>query len=79
MQKLRHRTSAIEGRISTLEDDWAPTQRESHAQQLLVAKHSARLDDLENRLCRNNVRAIGLNEKMEGKKPYTFYRTMAAE
>lgn len=44
-------------------------QRESHAQQLLVAKHATRLGDLENRLCRNNIRAIGIPEKMEGKNP----------
>lgn len=62
MQKLQDCTSAIEGCLSTLEDYWAPIQRESHDQQLLVAKHAARLDDLENRLCRNNVRAIGIPE-----------------
>lgn len=59
MQKLRERTTEVKGRISIIEDDWAPMQRESHAQQLLVAKHAARLDDLENRLRRNNMRAIG--------------------
>lgn len=54
-------------------------QRELHAQQLLVAKYSAQLDDLENRLRRNNIRAIGIPENMEGEKSCAFYRAMAAD
>lgn len=72
MQKLKDRTSAIEGRISIIEDDWAPMQRDTHAQQIMVAKHAAKLDDLENMLRRNNVRAIGIPEKMEGRNPVDF-------
>lgn len=47
MQKLRDCTSTIEGSINTIEDDWAPMQRESHAQQPIVVKRATNLD-LEN-------------------------------
>lgn len=46
------------------------------AQRLLFgskpAQHATRLDDLENRLRRNNVRTLGIPERAEGKNPVTF-------
>lgn len=44
---------ALEGRLSTLEVH----------QQSMSAKHAARMNDMENRLSRNKVRAIGIPEK----------------
>lgn len=38
----------------------------------LAAQHTARLDDLENRMCHNNVHALGIPERTEGKNPVTF-------
>lgn len=69
LQKLRDRTVALEGHLSTLEDEWAPLQR---VVQSLAAKHAAWLDDMENCLRRNKIRAIGVAEKIEGKNPVIF-------
>lgn len=57
MQKLRERTAVIEGRISAVEDDIAPMQRDLQYNCHLTVQHAAHLDDLENRMRRNNVRA----------------------
>lgn len=72
MQKLRDRTTALEGWVSTLEDDMTSMQRDLAYTYNAVNKHAARLEDLENRLRRNNVRAIGISEKAEGKNPVTL-------
>lgn len=40
------------------------------AQQVAAANEKA--DDIENRLCHNNVRIVGLSEKVEGRDPTTF-------
>lgn len=55
MQKLRDRTPALKGHLSTLEDDWAPLQWEVAFTHATVSQHAAKLEDLENRLRRNNV------------------------
>ena len=72
MQKLRERTAAVEGRVSSLEDDMAPLQRKVKHTALLSAQQAARLDDLENRMRRSNIRAIGIPERVEGKDPVAF-------
>ena len=71
-QKMRERTSALEERVSTIEDDMGPMQRDLTYNNHLIDQHSSRLEELENRMRRNNVRAIGLPEKMEGKNPVEF-------
>ena len=71
-QKLRERTSALEGRVSSIEDDMAPMQRDLTYNNHLLTQHSSRLEDLENRMRRNNVRAIGFPEKIEGRNPVDF-------
>lgn len=72
MQKLRERTAAIEGRISAVEDDIAPMQRDLQYNCHLTAQHAACLDDLENRMRCNNVRALGIPERTEGKISFAF-------
>lgn len=72
MQKLRERTAAIESRVSVMEDDLVPMQRDLKYNCHVVDQHAARLDDLENRMRRNNVRALGFPERIEGKDPVTF-------
>lgn len=39
---------------------------------MMTAQHAARLDDLENRIWSNNVRAIGIPERAKGKNPVAF-------
>lgn len=41
MQKLRDRTTALEGQISRLEDDWAPIQQDVHYNTTTIAKQAA--------------------------------------
>lgn len=72
MQKLWERTSALEGRVSSMKDDIAPLQRDLSYNVHLTAQHFACLDDLENRLRRNNIQAIGIPEWAEGKNSLTF-------
>ena len=72
MQKLRERTSALEGRVSTVEDDMVPMQRDLNYNCHLTEQHAARLDEMENRMRRNNVRALGISERAEGKNPVDF-------
>lgn len=71
-QKLRERTSALEERVSSVEDDMEPMRRDLTYNNHLVSQHTSCLEDLENRMRRNNVRAIGLPERTEGKNPVEF-------
>lgn len=50
----------------------APLQRDMYHVQSLTSAHAARLEDMENRLRRNNVWAVGIPEKTEGKNPVAF-------
>lgn len=72
MQKLKERTSALEGRLGTVEDDMAPMQRDLKYNCHLTEQHAARLDEMENRMRRNNVRSLGIPERAEGKNPVAF-------
>lgn len=72
MQKLRERTSAVEGRISTLEEEWQPLQRDVKYTHSMTVANASMLEDMENRLCRNNMHAVGIPEKAEGKNPVAF-------
>lgn len=63
MQKLRERTSAVEERVSTLEDDWNSLQRDVKYTHSMETANTSRLEDMENRLRRNNVRTVGIPEK----------------
>lgn len=75
MQKLQERTSTLEGRLSTLEDEWQPLQRDVRHVTSLASVNAARLEDMENHLCRNNVRAVGVPERAEGKNLVAFIET----
>lgn len=72
MQKLKERTSVVEGLFSTLEDKWQPIQRDVRYVQTIASANAARLEDMENCLCRNNVRAVGIPGRVEGKNPVAF-------
>lgn len=72
LQKIRERTTAAEGRISDIEDQLPPLARDTRAAAQQAAQNTAKTDDIENRLRRNNVRIVGLPEKVEGRDPTTF-------
>lgn len=48
MQKLRERTSALDGRVSRVEEDMEPLQRDVKYNVYLTVQHAAHVDDLEN-------------------------------
>lgn len=47
----------------------------NHVQSLTTA-HGAKLEDMVNRLRRNNVRAVGIPERAEGKNPIIFIENL---
>lgn len=72
MQKLRDRTAALEDRVSNVEDDVVPLQKEVHHMQSIITGHSARLEHIDNRQRRNNVRAVGILQNAEWENPVAF-------
>lgn len=72
MQKLRECTSALEGCLSTLEDELQPLQRDVRYVQPVASTYAARLEDMENHLRQNNVWAVGIPERAEGKNMVAF-------
>lgn len=70
---------ALEGRMSTIEDDVAPLQSEVRHVQSLTSAHAAKLEDMEDGLRRNNVQAVGIPERDEGKNPEAFINRWLTE
>lgn len=75
IQKVAERTTRIETRISDLEDQFVPTQATVRKHSQLIAALLAKTDDLENRSRRNNVRLIGVPEKIEGANPSEYFES----
>lgn len=76
--------SWTEERISTLEDSLQTVMKSDNKKNTQLSSHESRLEDLENRLRRNNVRLVGLPEWVEGNTPVEFIEkwllaTMGAE
>uniref|UniRef100_A0A8C5QMZ0 Uncharacterized protein n=1 Tax=Leptobrachium leishanense TaxID=445787 RepID=A0A8C5QMZ0_9ANUR len=61
-----HRLTEVEDRVSTLEDGFHPLQAQLEKQDLIIQGLTEKLDDLENRSRRNNLRVIGLPESVKG-------------
>lgn len=72
LQKMNERMVAAEGRISTVEDQLTPMQKELKAATLNIAALMHKVDDLENRSRRSNIRLVGVPEKAEGRDPVAF-------
>lgn len=79
MQKIRERATALEGRVSTLEDDIPPLAQEIHITSAKATETVNRVEDMENRLRRSNIRIVGIPEKAEGKNPTDFIETWLAD
>lgn len=56
MRKTVERVTTLEERISTVEDTLYPLENEIRGLQEKTNLQAAKLDEIENRLCRNNVR-----------------------
>lgn len=75
IQKVVERTTRVETRVSEVEDQIAPLQRDTRKNNLSIAALLAKTDDLENRSCRNNVRLVGVPEKVEGLNPSNYFES----
>lgn len=79
LQKIRERTTAVESRVSEMEDHLQPIAQDTRAALQLARDANDRAEDLENRLRHNNVRIVGLPEKVEGKDPAAFVENWLIE
>ena len=78
-QKIRERTTAVESRVSEVEDRMAPLVRELQVTARIATANENRNEDIENRLRRSNVRIVGLPEKTEGRDPTAFVEAWLQE
>ena len=72
LSKTIERTTILEERLSTVEDDLYPLRQEISGLKKQMDMQGAKIDDLENRNRRNNVRIIGMPERSEGASPIAF-------
>lgn len=72
IRQINDRVKEAENRVSTLEDQLPPMSKaiQSHAQDIAALLN--KVDDLENRSRRNNVRLVGVPEKAEGRNLVAF-------
>lgn len=75
IQKVAERTTRMETRISEMEDQFTPVQRDVRKNTQVIAALLAKTDDLENRSRRNNVRLVGVPEKIEGSNPSDYFES----
>lgn len=75
LQAITVRVTATEERISEVEDQISPmtTELKRATQQIAFLLH--KVDDLENRSRRSNIRLVGVPEKSEGKDPVSFFES----
>lgn len=71
IQKIRERTSAVEGRVSDMEDQMPPLNRDVRMATQQAFQALNKTDNMEN-LTRSNVCIVGLPEKVEGRDPTAF-------
>lgn len=72
LQRNIVRTTTLEERLSQLEDDLTPMKLEFKAMQTQMSLYKVKMEETENRSCRNNVRVVGLPEQCEGSHPEEF-------
>ncbi|XP_018425358.1 PREDICTED: LINE-1 type transposase domain-containing protein 1 [Nanorana parkeri] len=79
LQKVRDRTSALEGRVSGLEDTTTPLLSDVKTALHDISAHTLKMDDVENRLRRNNIRAVGIPERTEGANATDYMESWLCE
>lgn len=72
MHKLHGRVTETEQCISDLEDTVTPILPKMNTYGGKITTLKDKVDDFENRLCRNNLRLVGLPEQVEGSDPVAF-------
>ena len=66
LKEMSARVTEDEDRISSNQDDIASLQTQTGAMRATIEELVAKVDDLENRARRSNLRLVGLPEKVEG-------------
>lgn len=79
MDKIRERTVEAERRIGEVEDTSNANHESIRTLQQQVKILQARAEDAENRSRRNNVRILGLPERVEGSTPEQFVEQLMKE
>lgn len=79
LQKTAERTTALEERVSGLEDNVSPIIKEIKWLKEQISKQDSKLDEMENRSRRDNVRLVGLPERSEGANPIEFLEKWLGE
>lgn len=69
MQKVRERTTALEGRVSLIEDDLNPLKREMRTIKMAIRQ---RLKTWRTECEKKKARIVGLPERSEGSDPTAF-------
>lgn len=69
VQKLQDHTASLEGRHGTTEAEWTLLQRVVKYNHSIATGNAAKLEDIENRLRRNNIRAVGITERAKIRLP----------
>lgn len=72
LQRTIVRTTTLEERLSQVADNLNPMKPEFKAMQVQMGLYKAKMDEIENRSRRNNVRVVGFPERCEGSHPAEF-------
>ncbi|KAM4051814.1 uncharacterized protein ACNLHF_026078 [Anomaloglossus baeobatrachus] len=73
LQGVNVRVGALEDRVSATEDKLPPLTRDLGRAIHNISLLRAKVDDLENRSRRSNLRLVGVPEKAEGNNPVAFF------
>lgn len=71
LRRVTEKTKAVEDSVSTVKDQVTETKKDCKRPHITTLQ--AKMDDLENRLHRNNRRIIGISEKLEGASPTEYF------
>lgn len=79
LKKITDRVREAETRIGQVEDQLLPLSQAVKSNTQQIAALLLKVDDLENRSRRNNVRLVGVPEKEEGRDPVAFFEKWLAD
>lgn len=79
LQKIQVNTTAVESRVSDIEDQLPPIARDTKSADQMAREANDSVEDMENCLSRNKVRIVGLPEWVEGREPTTFVENWQLE
>lgn len=73
LQAMSDRVKAAEDRVSNVEDQLPPLAKAMKSATHQITTLLAKVDDLENRSRRSNIRIVGVPEREEGRDPVAFF------